>query len=154
MKKLIVFAGLTLSFIGIHPLALKADDALPICYRQIQTSFFNPQLVIQALGVYKIEQSLWRFIVNDLQNAVGQVPSLVQAEAQSLNPNPLASPFNRDQAFKILQRSLYKIYYGVVVKYQFRVGNSLINNSSIQGSFNHIWLQQQAAIVNCLQSSP
>ncbi len=153
MKNLIVLAALVLSLIGIHPLMLKANDGSPICYRQIQTSFFNPQLVIQALGVYNIEQSLWRFIVSDLQNAVGQVPSLVQAEAQSLNPNPLAYPLNRDQAFKILQRSLYKVYYGVVIKYQFRVGNSLINNASIQGSFNHIWLQQQAGIVGCLQSS-
>lgn len=153
MKNIIIFAGLVLSLIGTYPVTLNGEDVSPICYRQIQTSFFNPQLVIQALGVYNIEQNLWRFIVSDLQLAVVQVPSLVQAEAQSINPNPLGRPFDKEKAYKILQRALYKVYYSVVIKYQFRVGNSLINNSSIQGSFNHIWVQQQAAIVACLNSS-
>ena len=154
MKNLITFIALAISLVGVQPFELKAYDASPICYRQIQTTFFNPQIVIQALGVYNIEQNLWRFIISDLQSAVAQMPGLVEAEAQSLNPNPLAYPFNREKAFNILKKSLFQVYYGVLIKYQFRVGNSLINTSTIQGSFNHIWLQQEAAIVACLRSAP
>lgn len=149
MKNLIICTIAIAALFAMLP--LMSYDVSPPCYKQIQTTFFNPQLVIQALGVYSIDQSLWRFINSDLQNSMGAVPAMVQAEAQLKNPNPLAPPFNNDEAFKILQRVLYRVWYSVVIKYQSRMANSLINNASIQGSFNFIWLQQQAAIVQCLR---
>lgn len=150
MKNLIISIALTGALLALSA-PLMSDDASPLCYKQIQTTFFKPQLVIQALGTYNIDQSLWRFINSDLQNSMGSVPGMVQAEAQLKIPNPLAPPFNNDEAFKILQRVLYRVFYSVVIKYQNRVGQSLINNASIQGAFNIIWLQQQAAIVQCLK---
>ncbi len=149
LKPLVLSLTMVSILFGIYPSALLADVS-PLCYRQIQVTFFNSQIVVQALGLQRVDQSLWRFILSDLQGSMWRVPSMVQAEAQSMVPNPLDPPFNNDEAFKILQKVLYRVFYAVMIRNQSKLGNSNINYSSIQGAFRYIWLQQQAVIVNCL----
>lgn len=127
-----------------------AGDASPQCYRNMQVTFFNENLVAQALALHRIEQDMWRYIVQDLRAASGNVPAIVQAQARSLNPNPLERPFNPDGAFKILESALYSVYFPVLNSYRYKKSMTNINNNTIYDSFRYIWLQQQAYLIKCL----
>lgn len=148
--KINYFLVIFLLFMGESAQIESAVDATPSCYRQMEVTFFNENLVAQALALQRIDQSLWRFIARDLRAASNRVPAIVQAQARSLNPNPLQRPLNPDGAFKILEASLYAVYFPVLNAYRNQISNSNINNDSIYASFRFIWLQQQAYLVKCL----
>jgi hypothetical protein len=150
MKFLNHFIMFVLLTIGTCAQLKMSGDASPPCYRQLEVAFFNENLVAQALALYRIDQSLWTFIARDLRSASSRVPVLVQAQARSFNPNPLQRPFNPDGAFKILEASLYAVYFPVLDFYRNQTSNSNINNNTIQDSFRYIWLQQQDYLVKCL----
>jgi hypothetical protein len=153
MTSLIIFALLVIGPFLPFKLAavLPGGDASPPCYRDMQVSFFsNRDQTAQALSLSGIDQSLWFYIDRDLRAAVGQVPRIVQAQARSFNPNPLERPFNPDGAFKILQSSLFSVYFPVLNRYRYQINTSNINNDTITSSFNYIWLQQQAHLLRCM----
>src|SRR4051794_39080915 len=76
--------------------------AIPACYTQMQTTFFQQNLVAEALSSYRVNQALWHPIFNDLRRTSYQVPALIQAKARASNPNPLAPTFIPEKAFQIL----------------------------------------------------
>lgn len=149
MKKFICITSLFTALATV-PLDIRGD-ASPPCYRQMQTTFFNENLVAQALALNRIHQNLWIFIARDLKRASSQIPAIVQAQARSQNPNPLERPFNRDGAFKILESALYSVYYPIMNSYRNKISYSNINDSSIYNSFRYLWLQQEAFLVQCLE---
>lgn len=150
MKNFITFIALVLCATVSSAPSKLAGDASPPCYRSMQVTFFNENLVAQALALHRIDQNLWRFIAQDLKAASGKVPAIVQAQARALNPNPLERPFNPDGAFKILESSLYSVYFPIVNSYRNKTSTSNINNNTIYDTFRYIWLQQQAYLLKCL----
>lgn len=150
LKPTLKYISFILFAIGTFSQIKLTGDASPPCYRQMQLTFFNENLVAQALALHSIDQNLWIFIARDLKSASGKVPAIVQAQARSLNPNPLNRPFNPDGAFKILEAALYSVYFPVVNSYRNKSSFTNINNNSIYDSFRYIWLQQQAYLIRCL----
>lgn len=128
-------------------------DQSPPCYRQIQQSFFRQDLVATALSLYSVHQSNWLNIYNSLQRASYQVPTLVQAYAASLNPNPLDPVFMPDQALGILQKALFDVFQGVMGYTRGQDPYSVMDQNTINGMFKYIWEQQVNQIVACFQSA-
>jgi hypothetical protein len=138
-----LFAGIGLTFSQVQ-----AVDASPSCYRQLQTDFFGEQQVAQALSLYKVQQTAWRLIFNDLRKAAQGVPALVQARANAKVPNPLAPPFDAGGAIQILQESLFQVFYSTMMRYSSDPHNR-INQNTINGAFRYLWDSQQNRIQQC-----
>lgn len=130
---------------------LIALDRSPLCYRQIQTTFFREDLLTAALGLYLVDQSMWNGIYQDLQLNAQRVPALVQWRAKATNPNPLDPIFDPQGATKVLQDSLYEVFYGVMQFYA-ASSNNIIDRNTVLGIFNYLWQQQYNSIAPCLKN--
>lgn len=122
-------------------------DSVPPCYREIQTTFFQQQLVAEALSLYRVNQTLWHPIYNDLQRASYLVPAIIQARARSMSPNPLYPVFIPEKAFELLQHTLEGVYTEVLMRY--RTSNLTINSTTTKGGFGYIWDKQFHRISSC-----
>jgi len=121
--------------------------AMPSCYNQLQTTFFSENLVAEALSLYRVNQTLWRPIFNDLQRASYRIPSLLQAQARAMNPNPLRPTFIPDKAFELLQSELLAVYSSVILSY--RSLQPTINSTTATGGFGYIWDKQFPRLRAC-----
>lgn len=148
MKKSLIFLiAFGMALISLVPL-LKASDASPPCYREIQTTFFRQDLVTTALSLYKVDQSFWIAIYSDLQANSGRVPFLVQTLAKNRNPNPLYPIFRPKEASEILQKALFDVLTQAIAPYS-HMNNNSINNNTINGVFRYLWEQQHSRIQQC-----
>jgi hypothetical protein len=124
-----------------------AFEDIPPCYKELQTNFFRYDLTSQAFSLHRIGQSQWQTLVSQLEQRSKVVPQLVEAEAKQLNPNPLERPFQIENAVEILRRALFLVFRQVLLEnYALLVTNEV----AIREMFEHIWFNQQGALVKCL----
>lgn len=125
-----------------------AWEDIPPCFRYFETSFFKQELVLQAFDLHHLYQSHASTVYTALQHAAKDVPNIVRAKAKAMRPNPLAHPYNREQAEKILKQTLEEVFLKVLqenyVGYQ-----RAINESEMKGMFGYIFSQQETAWTNC-----
>ncbi len=98
------------------PPALRSEA--PACYRDIERSFFRPELVSQALSFQiSIPQNTWTPINTALGRNAGQVPKIVRERAAKLHPNPFDTPFDAEIAEQLLTQALVEVLAKTLVQY-------------------------------------
>jgi len=150
MKSYIFLTTYICLLANVFAMKVGADDASPPCYRQLQVDFFNQDLVIQALSLFKVQQPAWRLIAQDLSLASRNVPAIVQYRARFKNPNPLDPVFDPNGAIQVLQDSLYEVCNSVMKRYTYLPYN-MINQNTINGVFRYVWDHQQSRIQACFR---
>jgi len=128
-------------------LNISAADMQPACYRQLQTTFFEQNLVAEALNASRVDRALWQPIYRDLQRESFAVPKLVQNFARSRNPNPLSPIFMPEAAFEVLQQALSTTLGNVLFRY--RTLNYTINQTTVDGAFRYMWQRQFPKLKSC-----
>jgi hypothetical protein len=129
---------------------LSSQGAPPSCFWAVSTSFFNSRILTGAFSLYNVDQNLWYPITMQLQNSSQLVPGLLQQYAQRQNPNPLGPMYNPDAIASLLQQVLFEQFYQVMQGYRYAYGNNTINDATIQGMFNYLWLQHFNELHQCL----
>lgn len=127
--------------------SISAADRLPPCYQELQTTFFEQNLVAEALNAARVDRALWQPIYRDLQRESFAIPKLVQNFARALNPNPLTPAFIPEQAFEVLQQALAMTLRNVLFRY--RTLNYTINQTTVDGAFRYMWQRQFPKLRSC-----
>lgn len=146
-KKNFLFFLVSVVYVTSH---LTAFDDTPSCYKLLETNFFEPKLVSQALSLqagYQQYQSTWPLINDELRRRSLNVSSIIKNKANRMNPSPLEYPFQYEAAANLLWTTLYEIFSSVVQKY------GINDQGDISTMFNYLRTQQEVRLKNCLQGN-
>lgn len=143
MKTFIHFFVLALCFSA----SVAGLERQPPCFRELQTTFFEQNLVAEALNASRVDRALWQPIYRDLQRESSSVPRLVQTLAANRNPNPLSPIFRPEEAFEVLQQALTMTLTNVLFRY--RTLNYTINQTTVDGAFRYMWQRQFPKLRSC-----
>jgi hypothetical protein len=122
--------------------------AEPACVRQIESTFFNPVYVSQALSSHDVSQSAWSEVNRRLrEEAVPQIALRVREQAAAMHPNPFDAPFQPDEASKVLQGVLYDLFAAVLREF------NISNPQEIREMFDYIRQQQGGVFAACFPVS-
>lgn len=119
---------LTLMMAGFS--AISAE--VPPCFRDLERSFFRPDLVNEALSMHSVFQSTWTPINQELRKNARRAPEIIRARAGRMDPNPLGTPFLPKEASLILQQVLLEIFSETLVPFH------VVNQSKIEEMFQYI----------------
>lgn len=149
MSKILQKSGrlLVILTIGIlSPFCLSAYYDEPQCYKEIQTHFFQSDLVGQALSLYSktIYQNQWGLITRRLQERSKNIPAILKSRAASMERNPLEYPFEPDIAAALLQEVLLQQFKQVLSESNFT------NERAIKDMFAYIRRGQSEKFKACL----
>ncbi len=128
--------------------SLVAYDASPPCFRILESNYFEPGALYQALSLHHVIQSQWNLIYQDLAKRSRDIPKIVKDKASRLSPNPLQDPYNKDVAVQILHDALYSLFVDVL-----RIHN-ITNESDIKNMFDYILSRKPEALQQCFISEP
>lgn len=128
--------------------SLNAYDASPRCYRELQTSFFDSRIVMEALSLHYVPQNTWTPIARALTEQSQQVPQMIRAQSMRMQPNPLDPVFLPDQAVGLLRSVLLNVFIQVLSSYNFNQ-ESNINQNDMQAMFDYISRKQAYRIERC-----
>lgn len=121
----------------------------PGCFRELQTTFFQTDLVQQALSLNAIDMNTWPLITQELQRRSQTIPSILRERTRFMRPDPLDYPFDPIGAGEILRQILFQMFTDVF--HDFRTSSGLIvNDYDIQNMFNFIRYRQRDRITQCL----
>jgi hypothetical protein len=121
----------------------------PDCFKRLKTTFFDKDLVYQALSMHNMAQSQWESIYIKLQGRVQNVPQLLAEKTARMIPSPLDYPFQVKQAEDLLFQILFDVFNQAVQESQITK-----NSSTIRGMFNYIRDQQIRRLEACLGPQP
>lgn len=141
-----LFAAISLLSVPLH--AQFYIDEKP-CFQELQTSFFRPDLVMEALSLHAVVQNQWMLINQKLKEKSQGVPSLLKERARQMElngeRNPLLYPFQPAGADKLLNQILMEIFISVLN--ESNVTNPPFN---IKAMFDYIRNKQADRIKACL----
>ena len=113
------------------------------CVRDIETYFFNPIYVSQALSLHDVSQSAWSQVNLKLRERNSEIPKLVMDKVSKMDPNPLRTPFDPREAAKVLEEALFEMLASVLT--EFNIENPLRGGEM----FNYIREQQNSRFIDC-----
>lgn len=131
--------------------SLLAYNDEPACFKELKTSFFQTNLVYEALSMHNVAQNQWPVITQKLQLRSKWVPAMVKERADRMRPNPLDYPFNPLQADEILSQVLLEIFYQVL--HESWSNANPYNDNDIKNMFRYIRTQQKDRLKACLTVS-
>ncbi len=134
-----------LSSFCIQPLfaVVPVPDPIP-CLRDIETHFFDTNIVQQALSLYRIPQALWSLIIRDLQAGSRDIPSRIRAKTAHMVHDPFNYPLQKGPVAEILKQTLYELFIETMNRYA--VGEQPV----VRLIFDYIFSRQLPTWVPCL----
>jgi hypothetical protein len=123
------------------------------CFQELQTDFFRPDLVMEALSIHTVVQSQWLLITQSLKAKSKDIPSLLREKARRMElngeRNPLLYPFQPVNADKLLNEVLMEIFVDVL-----KDSNVTQPPFNIKEMFAYIRNKQAERIKACLGLDP
>lgn len=126
---------------------LQCYNDTPKCFTEIETNFFQPAIVIQALALSQGDvdyQNRWVPINNELRRRSQDLPNIVRQRADKMSPSPLEYPFQPDIALQLFWDVSYDVFNSVMRDYM------IYDQSIVRNMFNYIRSQQEPGIIRCL----
>ncbi|HEV8052578.1 MAG TPA: hypothetical protein VGP47_08785 [Parachlamydiaceae bacterium] len=120
-----------------------ASAETPPCYKQLEVNFFNSTFVNEALSLHSVSQSNWALINTELQNNLKQVPEMVKERAKKMDPNPFGTPFQPQEASKLLRRVLLEVFSATLANFQ------ITNQGKVEEMFRYIRERQSQRLLSC-----
>lgn len=118
------------------------------CFKELQTEFFRPDLVMQALSLQGVYENQWTLIAQKLKDRSRDVPKLLQEKATRLEltgqRNPLLNPFQPAATDQLLNEILMDIFTNVL-----KESNVTDPPFNIRAMFGYIRSKQSAKIKAC-----
>lgn len=139
-------AGFFFYIFALLWIPLYSYDDTPNCFKELETNFFQPDVVIQALSInqgYVDYQNRWVPINNELKRRSQDVPSMVKRKADQMTPSPLEYPFQPEAASQLLWEALYEVFNSVMHDY------AIYDQALIRNMFNYIRAQQEQKLTSC-----
>lgn len=121
---------------------LSAFDASPPCYKNLQTHFFQPLIVTEALSLYNINQGAWTPIIQNLNEASKKIPRIIQEKSNRMNPNPLSPVYLPELAEELLTNTLFEVFVDIITTYNFPQGGS-VNGQNVDSMFKYLLDKQK-----------
>lgn len=128
-----------------------AYDDTPSCFKDLETTFFDPNIVNQALVInqgYVDYQNRWVPINSELKRRSLEVPTILKQRADRMSPSPLEYPFQPEIAADLLWKILFEIFVSVMNQ------NAIYNQGVLVDMFEYIRNQQEPRIRACLGPAP
>lgn len=123
-------------------LSAVVPDPIP-CVMDLETHFFSPQIVNQALSFYHVREELWPLINKELEEKNKEVPRLMIKWTANMVPNPIEYPMQKLQTAEVLKKVLFSLFQEILAKYYVdRVGVTA-------PAFNYIFEQQKDRFIFC-----
>ncbi len=139
-----MFAWVSLLFVLLPWSSEGVIPDMPPCLFQLETEFFQQELLYQAFNLYQIPQGLWVPIYETLQEKSRSVPEKMKQKTASMVPNPIEYPLQKQATWKILKIVLFTLLNEVMRGYR------ISSSEKIEGVFTYL-LDKQAVILNrCL----
>lgn len=114
------------------------------CLRELETHFFNEDLLYEALSLYKIPQGTWSPIYQELQRRSVEVPNRMKRKTAYMVPNPIEYPMNRLVTAQILKAVLFEVFIETLTYYQAN------EQPSATYAFDFIFSKRMPALKACL----
>ena len=115
MKKVIILLLAVLA-----PTIGEARQTPEKCYRELESNFFDENIVSAALSLHKVYQSQWTLINRDLRNRSRNIKQTVKQRARKLERNPFNRPFQLEVATQLLIQAEFEIFSDVMFNYDVR----------------------------------
>ena len=135
-SRLIAYASVVL-------MPVLAPCEMPPCYRDLETNFFNPALVSEALSLHSVFQSSWTLIISELQTNVKRVPDLVKARAKKMERNPFEPTFQPQEAAALLRQVLFEVFSQTLADFH------ITNQNNVDEMFQYIRERQSQRFLAC-----
>ena len=123
------------------------------CFSELQTDFFRPDLVMEALSIHTVVQNQWMLITQKLKDRSKDIPNLLRDRARRMElngeRNPLLYPFQAANADKLLNEVLMDVFVNVL-----KESNVTQPPFNIHEMFNYIRNKQADRIKACLGLDP
>ena len=134
---------ITLLILGLMlPLCVGAET--PRCYAKLESSFFNPYYLTQALSLNRnIFQSSWSTINQTVQIKAQRVPQMVRDRAERMNPNPFGNPYHPKEAGELLEQVLINVLAESLALF------GITNPHDVKVVFDFVLEQQRAEWIVC-----
>lgn len=126
---------------SINSIAANADA--PPCYKNIESNFFRPELVSEALSLHSVPQSNWALINTELQHELKRVPMMVKERANKMQPNPFGTPFQPQAAVEVLRQVLFEVFSSTLTTF------NITNQQKIEEMFQYIRQRQSQRMLSC-----
>ncbi len=139
---------LCLIFVFLTNSSLKAFDASPRCFKDLEINFFQPSIVSQALSLHHVDQSIWTPITQFLHEASKKVPDIIKKKAERMSPNPLTPKFIPEVAYQLLNETLFQIFSDVLITYN-SYQDLKINGDDMRSMFEYIKDKQAHRLDPC-----
>ena len=117
-------------------------DPVP-CVMSLETNFFDPAIVSQALSNYLIPQGVWSPITQRLQDKSQNVPERMKQATANMVRNPIEYPMDKPATAKILKQVLFQVFLETLREYQVN------ERPTADYMFEYIFAQQMPRLVNC-----
>ena len=143
MKKIIVC--LFCMSLAWTSLAFSAQLTDEDCSEEIIISYFPAPFVKKTLKENKIAEDKWEAIATDLDGKNSEVVKIVEEKAESMNPNPLLDPSQRDEAVAIFREALTTTFTDVMKKH------GITDQQQIKAMLDDIQQQKAKRFSECLQ---
>jgi len=134
--------GGILNFSGIFGLPTVVPDPVA-CVMDLETHFFNENLVYQALSLYGVRQELWVPIYGLLRQKNEEVPERMKRRTAFMVPNPIEYPMQRLVTAKILKEVLFEVFLDAMRMY------NAVDRPSVDHIFDYIFTEQLPNLVRC-----
>lgn len=148
MKQILIYFFVLFSLADM----LFAKNVPPIssshsCYEELQTHFFERNLVLQALSLYQIPQGLWEKISQTLELKSYQISNKIKKMTSRLVPNPLDYPMQKEAAAQLLYQVLKDTLYETMTEYQVN------ERPTSDFVFDYIFERQFSKFLSCFGES-
>ena len=142
MYRLKQWIALTLFFSISIPLWSVNPDPIA-CVQQLETNFFQPYVVNEALSSYQIPQALWVPITQGLITNSLTVPNRMKKVTANMVPNPIEYPLQKEATAVILKEVLFDVFMETMRQYQVN------ERPTADFIFDYIFSRQKTAWSRC-----
>jgi hypothetical protein len=144
----IVFIRKVAFFSALAAAPLLSALAPEECSKELLLAYFPESFLNKTLKEFKVPESEWAAINQELAAKDRDVVSQVEEKASKLNPNPLKDPQQRITAIKIFRETLYDVFSSVMK------AHGISDSTQIQAMLDDIQQQKAKRFAQCLKETP
>lgn len=136
---LLLGAGTCILPISIHAVVEENE-----CSKEILLAYFPKVFVDQTLARFNVPRDKWEDIDRELAEKDKDIIKVVEAKAETMNPNPLKDPQQRQAAVKLFRETLFDAFASVMKK------NGVSDDKQIQSMLDDIQQQKAKRFAKCM----
>ncbi len=117
------------------------------CTKDFLLSYFPEPVVIETLKKFNIPEEKQKNIASALTKKDKEITKLVEKKAETMTPNPLKDPQQRQFAVKLFRDTLFEVFSDVLAE------NGITDKTKIQPMLDDIQQQKAKKFAMCMEKN-